>query len=73
MNSRIRLHADPRLFTLDDSAWNQFLAGLDRPVVHKPRLAELFSEPSIFDATASARADAFRPEYLSALHEDWPQ
>jgi hypothetical protein len=54
-----RLHTDPRLFTLNDGAWNQFLARLDRPVMHKPRLAELFAEPSIFDAKARLRADAF--------------
>ncbi|MCA2247534.1 DUF1778 domain-containing protein [Mycobacterium intracellulare] len=42
--------ADRRLFVLDDDAWNQFLAVLDRPVSRKPRLAQLFAEPSVFDA-----------------------
>ena len=28
--------ADQRLFRLDDAAWTQFLAVLDRPVVHNP-------------------------------------
>jgi uncharacterized protein (DUF1778 family) len=42
--------ADRRLFVLDDSAWNQFMAVLERPVSHKPRLAALFAEPSVFDA-----------------------
>lgn len=41
--------ADRRAFTLDDAAWSEFLAVLDRPVERKPRLAELLSEPSIFD------------------------
>ncbi len=43
--------ADRRLFALDDAAWADFLAVLDRPVSPKPRLAQLFSEPSIFDET----------------------
>jgi uncharacterized protein (DUF1778 family) len=41
--------ADRRLFALDDAAWSEFLAVLDRPVTHKPQLEELFTEPSIFD------------------------
>lgn len=41
--------ADRRLFVIDDAAWKEFLAALDRPVVHKPRLAKLFAEASIFD------------------------
>lgn len=41
--------ADRRLFALDDAAWSEFLSVLDRPVSHKPRLTELFAEPSIFD------------------------
>jgi uncharacterized protein (DUF1778 family) len=42
--------ADRRLFVLDDAAWTEFLAVLDRPaVVHKPRLKKLFAEPSPFD------------------------
>jgi len=44
--------ADRRLFVLDDAAWTQFVAILDRPVSHKPRLEKLFSEPSIFDPEA---------------------
>lgn len=42
--------ADRRLFVLDDAAWGEFLAVLDRPVTHKPRLQKLFAEPSIFDS-----------------------
>jgi uncharacterized protein (DUF1778 family) len=34
---------------LDDAAWAEFVSVLDRPVSHKPRLAKLFAEPSIFD------------------------
>lgn len=41
--------ADRRLFVLDDVAWQEFVAVLDRPVSPKPRLERLFSEPSIFD------------------------
>lgn len=42
--------ADRRLFSLDDPAWQEFLAILERPVSAKPRLAALFAEPTIFDA-----------------------
>lgn len=42
--------ADRRLFVLDDAAWAEFLAVLDRPVARKPQLEKLFAEPSIFDA-----------------------
>lgn len=41
--------ADRRVFTVDDTAWNELLAVLDRPVSHKPRLAQLLAEPSMFD------------------------
>src|SRR5438128_2653801 len=34
--------ADRRLFVLTDAAWTEFLAALDRPVSHKPRLGKLF-------------------------------
>ena len=40
--------ADRRMFTIDDAAWREFVAVLDRPVRHKPRLEKLFSEPSVF-------------------------
>ncbi len=36
------------LFAIDDAAWSTFLAVLDRPVSHKPRLEKLFDEPSVF-------------------------
>jgi uncharacterized protein (DUF1778 family) len=41
--------ADQRLFMLDDVAWAEFLAVLDRPVVHKPMLERLFASESIFE------------------------
>jgi uncharacterized protein (DUF1778 family) len=41
--------ADRRLFQLDEAAWVEFLAMLDRPVVHKPRLERLFAGESIFE------------------------
>lgn len=41
--------ADRRLFALDDIAWTEFLAVLYRPVSHKPRLAKLLAEASVFD------------------------
>lgn len=40
--------ADRRMFAVDDAAWSEFAAVLDRPVSHKPRLEKLFSEPSAF-------------------------
>lgn len=42
--------ADRRHFLLDADAWADFTALLDRPVQHKPALAELFAKPSVFDA-----------------------
>lgn len=41
--------ADRRLFTLDDAQWEAFQEALDRPVRHKPRLAELLSKPGALD------------------------
>jgi uncharacterized protein (DUF1778 family) len=41
--------ADRRVFELDDAAWAEFLAVLDRPVAYKPRLSKLFIEESIFE------------------------
>lgn len=41
--------ADRRLFMLDDAAWTEFEALLDRPVTHKPKLTKLLNEPSVFD------------------------
>lgn len=41
--------ADRRLFAIDNAAWIELLAMLDRPAAHRPRLAQLFAEPSLFD------------------------
>jgi uncharacterized protein (DUF1778 family) len=41
--------ADRRLFQLDDAAWTEFLAILDRPVMQKPELEKLFAQESIFE------------------------
>lgn len=41
--------ADRRMFPLDAAAWTEFLAILDRPVQHKPRLSKLLSAPAVFD------------------------
>ncbi len=48
MSHAIDVLADRRTFAIDDAAWGEFLAVLDRPVSHKPRLAKLFAEPSVF-------------------------
>jgi uncharacterized protein (DUF1778 family) len=40
---------DQRLFMLDDAAWTEFLAVLDRPIAYKPRLEKLFASESIFE------------------------
>jgi uncharacterized protein (DUF1778 family) len=44
--------ADRRHFLLDDAAWTEFNALLDRPVQYKPALAKLFAKPSLFDPDA---------------------
>lgn len=41
--------ADRRFFVLDDAAWAEFTAHLDRPVATKERLARLLAEDSIFE------------------------
>lgn len=40
--------ANRRRFVLDEPDWTEFVAILDRPVRHKPKLARLLREPSIF-------------------------
>ena len=42
--------ADRKVFTLDEKKWADFIAALDAPPQHKPRLERLFREPSVFDA-----------------------
>jgi len=38
--------ADHRFFTIDDAAWVEFNALLERPPVYKPRLAKLLAQPA---------------------------
>lgn len=40
--------ADRRAFVLDGPSWTEFMALIDRPVQHKPRLEKLLSGPSPF-------------------------
>jgi uncharacterized protein (DUF1778 family) len=40
--------ADRRWFVLDDVAWEEFQAALERPVVFKPRLSALLNQPNFF-------------------------
>ena len=39
--------ADRRIFTLDGKGWDAFVAALDGPPSHHPRLERLFREPSV--------------------------
>lgn len=48
MSHAIDVLADRRMFAIDDATWGEFIAVLDRPVSHKPRLKKLFAEPSVF-------------------------
>lgn len=41
--------ADRRVFRLDDAAWTEFAAILDRPAKRIPELAELLNEPAPWD------------------------
>lgn len=41
--------ADRRHFLIDDTAWTEFNALLDRPVQFKEALAKMFAKPSIFE------------------------
>ena len=41
--------ADRRIFAVEDAAWQEFQAILDRPVSDKPDLAKLLSEAPVFD------------------------
>ena len=42
--------ADRRVFALDDAAWAELQAVLDRPVARKPELTELLERPSILES-----------------------
>lgn len=48
MSHAIDVLADRRMFAIDDAAWGEFIAVLDRPVSYKPQLEKLFAEPSVF-------------------------
>ena len=39
--------ADQTRFVLDDRQWKAFMAALDRPAKHKPRLRQLFEEKHV--------------------------
>ena len=41
--------ADRRVFLLNGKSWDAFVAALDAPPSHHPRLERLFREPSVFD------------------------
>lgn len=43
--------ADQRLFLTDDEQWEAFNTALNRPAEHKPALAELLREPTIFEGS----------------------
>ncbi len=45
--------ADRRVFTLDDDAWDELQALLDRPPTSKPELAKLLSTPSVLEQRES--------------------
>jgi uncharacterized protein (DUF1778 family) len=44
-----RHERDRRLFVLNNRQWKKFQAFLDRPAIHKPRLAKLLTSKSVFD------------------------
>jgi uncharacterized protein (DUF1778 family) len=41
--------ADRRVFMIDDAAWNELQALLDRPPAYRPELAKLLASPSVLD------------------------
>ncbi|MGQ0826710.1 MAG: type II toxin-antitoxin system TacA family antitoxin [Actinomycetota bacterium] len=41
--------ADRRVFAIDDAAWTEFQALLDRPPQFRPALAKLLADPSILE------------------------
>lgn len=40
---------DRRVFAVDDAAWREFEALLDRPPLHKPKLEKLLTNPSVLE------------------------
>jgi uncharacterized protein (DUF1778 family) len=45
--------ADQRRFSLDADQWNAFVEALDRPTQRRPRLRQLFAEPSVLEKQGS--------------------
>ena len=45
--------ADRQHFGLDSEQWTAFMAALDAPPRHHPRMERLLNEPSIFERNAS--------------------
>lgn len=43
--------ADRRVFMVDDAAWTELQAVLDRPTVSKPELSKLLANQSVLEAT----------------------
>ena len=41
--------ADRRVFAVDDAAWTELQAVLDRPAQFRPELAQLLANPSVLD------------------------
>ena len=41
--------ADRRVFVVDEAAWNELEALLDRPPLYKPRLAKVLANPSVLE------------------------
>ena len=42
--------ADQRVFVLEDAAWNQLQALLDKPPAMPPRVAKLLSNPTVLES-----------------------
>ena len=49
MNEAERILADRTRFVLDPAEWDRFNEALERPAHKNPRLARLFSRPSVFE------------------------
>ena len=45
--------ADQRRFSLNADQWKAFVAALNRPVQPRPRLRQLFAEPSVLEQQRS--------------------
>lgn len=45
--------ADRRVFVVDEAAWTELQAVLDRPPLYKQRLAKLLANPSVLEQPAT--------------------